>query len=183
MKISLKFIHKGLIDNISTLVQIMASGQTGAKPLSEPMLIILLMHICITWLQWVNTGRAEFILGETSNIFLIFYNFWALRWYRYLKSLLMEDMDSFNFYNQYHGCWGPDDARSQGISSHGIELVILEWWTPSHYLNQCCNIVNGTPRNKLQLNCNRSSYIFILENPFQNVVWKTVAILSLPQMS
>ena len=40
----------------------------------------------------------------------------------------------------------------------------------------------GCPRrNKLQLNFNRNSYIFIQENAFQNVVWKMAAILSRPQ--
>ena len=53
---------------------------------------------------------------------------------------------------------------------------------PSHYLNQCwCGIVNWTPRNKLQWNRNRNSYIFIQENAFQIVVWKMAAILSRPQ--
>ena len=32
---------------------------------------------------------------------------------------------------------------------------------PSHYMNQCCIIVNWTLRNKLQWNLNRNSYIFI----------------------
>ena len=50
-----------------------------------------------------------------------------------------------------------------------------------HYLNQCWNIVNWTPRNKLQWNINQNSYIFIQENPFENVVWKMTAILSQPQ--
>ena len=52
---------------------------------------------------------------------------------------------------------------------------------PSHYLKQCWNIVNWTSPNKLQWNVNRNSYIFIPENPFQNVVWKMAAILSRPQ--
>ena len=38
-----------------------------------------------------------------------------------------------------------------------------------------------TPRNKLQWNFNRNSYIFIQENPFENVVWKMAAILSRSQ--
>ena len=42
-------------------------------------------------------------------------------------------------------------------------------------------IVNWTPRNKLQWNVNRNSYIFIQGNPFENVVWKMAAILSRPQ--
>ena len=52
---------------------------------------------------------------------------------------------------------------------------------PSHYLNQCWNIVNWTSRNKLKWNVNRNSYIFIPDNPFENVVWKMAAILSRPQ--
>ena len=39
-------------------------------------------------------------------------------------------------------------------------------------MNQRWNIVNWTPRNKLQWNVNQNSYIFIQENPFENVVWQ-----------
>ena len=53
-KISLKFVPKGPINNIPALVQIMAWCRPGDKPLSEPMLARLLMHICITRPQWVN---------------------------------------------------------------------------------------------------------------------------------
>ena len=51
----------------------------------------------------------------------------------------------------------------------------------SHYLNQCWNIVNWNPGNKLQWNLNRNWYIFIQENLFENDVWKMAAILSRPQ--
>ena len=46
---------------------------------------------------------------------------------------------------------------------------------------KCWNIVSWTHRNTLQWNVNRNSYIFIIEDPFENVVWKKSAILSLPQ--
>ena len=52
---------------------------------------------------------------------------------------------------------------------------------PSHYLNQCWNIVNSTLRNKLQWNFNRNSNIFIQENAFESVVCETAVILSRPQ--
>ena len=52
IKISLKFIPKGPINNIPALVQIMAWRRPGDKPLSEPMMIISLTHICVTWPQW-----------------------------------------------------------------------------------------------------------------------------------
>ena len=44
-------------ENIPALVQIMAWGWSGDRPLSEPMMVNLLMHICITLPQWVNTLR------------------------------------------------------------------------------------------------------------------------------
>ena len=54
IKISLKFIPKGPINNISALVQIMAWRRSGDKPLSEAMVFSLLTHICVTRPQWVN---------------------------------------------------------------------------------------------------------------------------------
>ena len=45
IKISLKFVPKGLINHISALVQIMAWCRSGAKPLSETMMVSLLTHI------------------------------------------------------------------------------------------------------------------------------------------
>ena len=39
LKISLKFVSKGSVNNIPALVQIMAWHQPGDKPLSEPMLV------------------------------------------------------------------------------------------------------------------------------------------------
>ena len=54
IKISLKFVPSGPINNIAALVQIMAWRRPGDKPLSEPMMISLLTHICVTRPQWVN---------------------------------------------------------------------------------------------------------------------------------
>ena len=45
IKISLKFVPKG---PIPALVQIMAWRRPGDKPLSEPMMVSLLTHICVT---------------------------------------------------------------------------------------------------------------------------------------
>ena len=54
IKFSLKYVRKGPIDNNPALVQIMAWRRSGDKPLSEPMLISLPTHICVTRPQWVN---------------------------------------------------------------------------------------------------------------------------------
>ena len=48
IKISLKFVSTGPIDNIPALVQIMAWRRPGDKPLSEAMTISLLTHMCVT---------------------------------------------------------------------------------------------------------------------------------------
>ena len=50
---SLKFVPKGPINNYPSLVQIMAWRRSGDKPLSEPMMVSLLTHICVTRPQWV----------------------------------------------------------------------------------------------------------------------------------
>ena len=49
-----KFVPKGLINNIPALVLIMAWRRPGDKPLSEPMLVRSLTHICVTRPQWDN---------------------------------------------------------------------------------------------------------------------------------
>ena len=53
-EISLKFVPKGQINNVPPLVQIMAWRRPGDKPLSEPMMVRLPTHICVTRPQWVN---------------------------------------------------------------------------------------------------------------------------------
>ena len=53
-KNSLKFVPKGLINNIPALVLMMAWRRPGDKPLSEPMMVRSLTHICVTRPQWVN---------------------------------------------------------------------------------------------------------------------------------
>ena len=54
IKISLKFVPGCRINNIPALVQIIAWRRPGDKPLSEPMMVLLLMHICVTQHQWVK---------------------------------------------------------------------------------------------------------------------------------
>ena len=54
IKFSLTFVPRGPINNIPALIQIMAWHRPGDKPLSEPMIVSLMMHICFTRLQWVN---------------------------------------------------------------------------------------------------------------------------------
>ena len=58
IKISLKFVPKGPINNIPVLVQIMAWCRSGDKTLSEPMMVSLLTHIYVTRPRWVKENNA-----------------------------------------------------------------------------------------------------------------------------
>ena len=60
IKISLKFVPKGPINKIPALVQIMAWRWSGDKPLSEPMMVNSLTHICVTRPQWVKAHGMRF---------------------------------------------------------------------------------------------------------------------------
>ena len=74
IQISMKFIPEGPIDNKPALVQVMACP--GDKPLSELMMVCLLLHICVTQPQWINY-RNGFVLYRqkyTSNV----QNMWLL---------------------------------------------------------------------------------------------------------
>ena len=57
--VALKFVPRDPIDNIPALVQIMTWHRTGNKPLSEPMTVRLLMHICVTQPQCVKLNVAK----------------------------------------------------------------------------------------------------------------------------
>ena len=67
-EISLKFVPKGTINNIPSLVQIMAWRQPGDKPLSEPMIVRLSTHICVTRPQWVKHRHANQSTSRVSAL-------------------------------------------------------------------------------------------------------------------
>ena len=54
LTISLKLVRKVRINNIASLIQIMDRRRPGDKSLSEPMMVSLPTHICITRPQWIN---------------------------------------------------------------------------------------------------------------------------------
>ena len=66
IKISLKFVPKGPINNIPSLVHIMAWRRPGDKPLFEPMMVWLLTHICVTRPQWVKKAYPHAPLDVPS---------------------------------------------------------------------------------------------------------------------
>ena len=69
IEISLKFVPKGQINNNPALVQIMAWHRPCDKPLSEPMMVSLLTHICVTRPQWVkSTFNVAFVPKIHLNV-------------------------------------------------------------------------------------------------------------------
>ena len=60
IEISVKFVSKGSINNNPALFQIMAWRRPGDKPLSEPMVVSSLTHICVTRPQRVNCPAVSF---------------------------------------------------------------------------------------------------------------------------
>ena len=79
-KISLKVVPRGPINNIPALVQIMAWRRQGDKQLSEPMMIRLLTHICVTRPQWVKStvSMIACFLSLCGYILLLIYIISAL---------------------------------------------------------------------------------------------------------
>ena len=66
IKISLKFVPNGPINNIPALIQITAWRQPGDKPLSEPMMVKLPTHICVTRPQWVKSLNSLSVTVDNS---------------------------------------------------------------------------------------------------------------------
>ena len=75
VKISLKFVPKGSINNIPALVQIMAWRRPGDKPLSEPMMVYLQTHICVTRPQWVKPQFCTKFISRNITPYLHFMSF------------------------------------------------------------------------------------------------------------
>ena len=65
IKIALKYVPNGPINNDPVLVQIMAWHKTGNKPLSEPMMAYLETHICII-------GSDELIHCGLSGLIMLY---------------------------------------------------------------------------------------------------------------
>ena len=68
IKISLKFVPMGPINNIPALVQIMAWRRPGDKPLSESMMMSLLTHICVIRHQRVNEEQTRMRLFQHEEL-------------------------------------------------------------------------------------------------------------------
>ena len=80
LKISLKFVPEVPINNIPSLVQIMAWRRPGDKSLSEPMMVSLLTHICVARPQWVNECMRPCYRVTCANRMCIVPIVWLLQY-------------------------------------------------------------------------------------------------------
>ena len=113
---SLKFVPKGPINNIPSLVQIMTWHRPGDKPLSEPMVVTLLTWIYITRPQWVK--EHDNILAFSIVALFCDADGWNPSLWKTMAGL---------YYIQKHGCWWRGDTKAKSISTHGIDLIMLEY--------------------------------------------------------
>ena len=119
INISLKFVPKVPINNIPTLVQIMAWRRSGDKPLSELMMIRLTTHIWVTRPQWGNSlapGRSEY---DSKNVI---FNLVLL-------------IDIFRSSHNHALRWMPQELPDD----NSILVRVMAWCreATSHYLSQC----------------------------------------------
>ena len=60
------FIPHGPFDNNPLLAQMLACRQPGDKPLSEPMMVNLLTHLCVTLPQWVKKNKMIYLIPTNA---------------------------------------------------------------------------------------------------------------------
>ena len=97
----------------------MALHRPGDKPLSKPMMVSLLMHICDTWPQWVNTRRpiqSGQHLGDN-----------------FFKCILLNENEYILI--QFSLKFVPKGLIND--KSALVEIMAWCWQATRHYLNRC----------------------------------------------
>ena len=120
IKISMKFVSKGPINNIPALVQIIVWHRPGDKPLSEPMMVRLPTHICVTRPQWVKKLYLKYVICEMLAI--------LIRFQCILCDECCTSMVSTDKWAVYFRCMG--DRKHMGCAGLFIDHVhcrVREW--------------------------------------------------------
>ena len=117
IKISLKVVPRFPINNILVLVQIMAWRRAGEKPLSEPMMVTLPSHICVTRPQWFKGQWPESLRNVSVEIRILWQelsSFWLDHSTATIQSEAMwENCEYLNMdllSNPGHICWLVDNC-------------------------------------------------------------------------
>ena len=95
LKISLKFVPRVPINNIPALVLITAWRRPGDKPLSEPMMVSILTHICVT--RPHMSGISNICMLQKLAVVPIYSGFYrvfvlrALQWFvRFVRHIVLK---------------------------------------------------------------------------------------------
>ena len=128
IKISLKCVSKGSINHIPALVHIMAWRCSGDKPLSEPNMVSLPAHICVTRPQWVNQRMYHRDSNAIENSLLSpqFYQSYHYKILYMISLLCCRDMC------KYANIWGDlmaSDAVTTRENFHGIGWALVQVMT------------------------------------------------------
>ena len=195
IKISLKFVPKGSINDIPVLVHIMAWRRPGDKPLFEPMMVRLLMHICVTRSQWVN---QPLLIVSVSCIYSLYSPPLCLQMVWCLLANLENGLVSVGTrssadtmltfsYTEKYTCWEFHMMKEKINSIHadtthwgrvihicigkltiiGLDNGLSPGWRQAIIWTNAGILVIGP----LGTNFSEISYIFIEENVIENVVW------------
>ena len=148
--ISLTFVLKGQINNIPALVQIMTWYRPGNKPLSEPMMFSLLLHIHVTRPQWVRckSGLKPSISFHLISAFLrrsLVYNENQTMFYTGQSPLtnvsrVITLTNTFNFTLVVHNTSVPSEFRQYFTVSS--QIILIQLWNV-HVFNKHFDILEG----------------------------------------
>ena len=120
IKILLNCVPNGQINNIPSLFQIMGWCRPGDKPLSEPVMVSLLMQICVTqpqWVKWINSPvTSEFPAQRpVTRSFDVFFDL-------PLNKRLSKQWWGWWFETPSHTLWHHCNSKSRPPWS------CLQWW-------------------------------------------------------
>ena len=132
IKISQKFVPKGAINNIPALVQIMAWRRPGDKPLSEPMMVSLLTHICITRPQWDKEAKTD----DTNGSLIYGIRNLGRQWFRYSACLVFIEFIYFHSQKCTWKCCLQDISHPASMSQTAnltcYMLLLFSWLQLMH---------------------------------------------------
>ena len=134
IKNSLKFVPKGPINNTPALVQIMAWRRPGDKPLSEPMIVSLSMHIRVTRPQWVNDDPDLYChfmsLGHNDLEQLCVYCLLIINKHHILNDRMRLNVTILfkHYLKMFPRLWIVTSCLQKYDFEHIISLCQISWW-------------------------------------------------------
>ena len=109
-----------LMIQLTALIQIMAWRRSGDKPLSEPMMVRLLTHICIARPQWV-----KYFYNSNTFMLSIFYN--RFTWIQYYILSLRFRFNRHIIFIPLHGGAELDLIWRLELIGHGQHPYSWKW--------------------------------------------------------